>query len=330
MSTTKCLGAAAVALALTLAAGAEAAGGQAVRRAKAVEIARVANAADEAVLARPLALAFAAGRLFVADAQDCAIKVFSEDGRFLKAFGRKGNGPGELSFPSGVSAAGDVVVVADKLNFRIQIFSGEGSVRGGFKLPFAPDRVLALGAERFLVTGNPTGRRAGERLLHIYDAAGRVIWEGLAARTSSNPTLDTFQNMVLACPAEGGDFYVVFRSGERAISRFTSAGELRETLNVDERLAFKPLNISVGGSVIRLLGFCWAAAWDKGLLYLSAPEPVGGLDLGPGRTLSVIDGRGRLQAVVDLACTVHRFVVAGSRVFAIDDEGELRIFEIVR
>jgi hypothetical protein len=57
---------------------------------------------------------------------------------------------------------------------------------------------------------------------------------------------------------------------------------------------------------------------------------VGGLDLGPGRTLSVIDGRGRLQAVVDLACTVHRFVVAGSRVFAIDDEGELRIFEIVR
>ncbi|MCK7476305.1 MAG: 6-bladed beta-propeller [Candidatus Moduliflexus flocculans] len=88
--------------------------------------------ADEAVLGRPAALTLAADRIYIADSQDCAIKVFSRDGKFVRAFGRKGRGPGEFSFPSGVAAAGDRVYVADKLNRRIQIFDHEGGLRGGF------------------------------------------------------------------------------------------------------------------------------------------------------------------------------------------------------
>ena len=304
--------------------------GRSVPSRNAVEVPAVANDADEAALGRPLALAVDAGRLYIADAMDCAIKVFTKEGRFLRSVGRKGAGPGELSFPSGVAAIGNSIVVADKLNFRIQTFDGEGTVRGAFKVPFAPDRVFALGEERLLVTANPTGRRSGERLLHIYDTAGRLVWEGLAARASSDPIADTFRNMILVCPAERGEFWVVYRSGERTIHRFSASGGLLAKIDVDARYAFISVNLAAGRGALRLDGFCWAAASDGEFLYLSAPGSVGGKDLGPGRALSVIDGQGRLRARIELPCAVQRFLVDDGRMFAVDDEGSLRIFEVGR
>lgn len=322
--------AAVIALVAVVTTGAAAVDGQAPGRRKAVEVAATVNEEDAAVLGRPLALAFDAGRLYVADALDCAIKIFSQEGRFLGSFGRKGRGPGELSFPSGVSASGKTIVVADKLNFRIQIFDRRGRELGGFKVPFAPDRVFALDAERLLVTANPTGRRKGERLLHIYATSGRVVWEGLEARISSDPVFDTFRNMILVCLGEAGDFHVIFRSGERTIHHFSASGALLGKTQVDERHAFKILDIPSGRGVMKLVGFCWGAARDRGLFYLLGPEAVAGPDLGPGREVSVIDGQGRLQATVELPCAVHRFVVEEGRMFAIDDEGVLRIFEVGR
>ena len=308
----------------------QAGAGRSVPSRNAVEVQAVANDEDEAALGRPLALAVDADRLYIADAMDCAVKIFTKDGRFLSSVGRKGAGPGELSFPSGVATAGSSIVVADKLNFRIQTFDGDGTVRGAFKVPFAPDRVFALGEERLLVTANPTGRRSGERLLHIYDPAGRLVWEGLDAHASSDPIADTFRNMILVCPGEQGEFWVVHRSGERTIRRFSASGGLLAEIDVDARYASVSIDLAAGRGALRLDGFCWAAASDGELLYLSAPESVAGKDLGPGRTLSVIDGQGRLQARIELPCAIHRFLVDDGRVFAVDDEGSLRIFEVGR
>ncbi len=320
------------AVTLTLGAAAGPAGTEqaAVARLKAVEIPRPSDEADEAVLGRPLALALDENDLFVADAQDCAVKVFSRQGRFLRAFGRKGKGPGELSFPSGVAVAGRTVIVADKLNSRIQAFDREGRPAGEFPTPFLPDRVYALADDVILVTGNPGGKRNGEPLLHIFDTAGRQRWEGLAASSSGDPVYDAFRNMILVCPAGGGEFQVVHRSGDRTALRFASTGALLGRIAVDGRHRSRPLDLPFKGRKKRLLGFCWAAAFDRGLLYLSAPAPVDGKDLGPGREISVIDGKGRLRAVIDLGRAVHRFIVEGDRIFAVDDGGELRIFEVVR
>jgi hypothetical protein len=304
--------------------------GRSVPSHNAVEVPAVANDADEAVLGRPIALAVDADLLYIADAMDCAVKIFTKDGRFLRSVGRKGAGPGELSFPSGVAATGSSIVVADKLNFRIQTFDREGTVRGAFKVPFAPDRVFALGDERLLVTANPTGRRSGERLLHIYDAAGRIVWEGFDARASSDPIADTFRNMILVCPGARGEFRVVHRSGDRTVHTFSASGALLSKTDVDSRYASISVDLPAGKGTLRLDGFCWAAASDGELLYLSAPESVAGKDLGPGRALSVIDGQGRLRARIELPCAVHRFLVDDGRVFAVDDEGALRIFEVGR
>jgi hypothetical protein len=306
------------------------ASGPEVERWRAVEVAAAANDADEALLGRPLGLACDGGLLYVCDAQDCAVKVFAADGRFLRTVGRKGAGPGDLNFPSGVSVRGGLIYVADKSNSRVQVFDKEGRARGGFALPFRPDRVLALSDATLLVTSNPTGRGAAEKLLHLYDETGRLRWEGLEAFASSDRIYDAFRNMIVVCAGADGDFYVVFRSGRRDVLHFAASGALAETIPVDERHAFLPLDLPFAGPNKRLLGFCWAADRDGGFLYISAPEPVDGRDLGPGRRLSVIEGSGRIAATVDLPCPVHRFAVEGRRVYAVDEDGGLRIFEVVR
>ncbi len=297
---------------------------------KAIEVALPANDADEACLGRPISLALDADHLYIVDAQDCAVKVFSKDGGFLKAVGRKGRGPGELSFPSGGDVCGDRLYIADKFNFRVQAFDRAGEPRGGFPVPFAPDKAWALTGETLLVTSDPTGRTAAEKMLHIYDVGGRLRWEGLEARASSDPVYDAFRNMILVCPGGGGDFFVLFRSGERNILHFAASGAFVGKIPVDERHAFQPMDLPFRGPNKRLLGFCWAAAWDRGFFYISAPAPVEGKDLGPGRLLSVLDREGRLTASIELPCPVHRFVVEGRRIYAIDDDGGLRIFEVAR
>ncbi|HSA96666.1 MAG TPA: 6-bladed beta-propeller [Acidobacteriota bacterium] len=304
---------------------------EAVPRLDAVEFARPGNEADEAVLGRPLALALDGDSLFVADAQDSAVKVFSRDGRFVRAFGGKGQGPGELAFPSGVAVAGDGIVVADKFNSRIQTFDRSGRPRSAFPTRFLPDRVYALTPDALLVTSNPTGRRKGEPLLHVFDASGLLRWEGLEARSTGDPAYDAFLNMILIAPAGGGEFYVIHRSGERTVLRFAATGALLGRITVDGRHLSRPLELPVKRGKKRLMGFCWAAASDRGLLYLAAPAPIdGGKDLGPGREISAIDNSGKLQAVITLGRAVHRFIVDGNRVYGIDEDGELRLFEVAR
>ncbi len=305
----------------------------AVRSLKAVETTATpaADRPDEAVLARPVALAYDDGTVFVADAQDCAIKVFTKDGGFVRSFGRKGPGPGEFSFPSGVCVSGGRIFVADKFNFRVHVLDAEGRPAGGggFRTGFAPDKIHAIGEGKVLVTSNPSGRPVRESMLHLFDETGTLLWEGLESRAFGDPVYDSFRNMFLVCPDGPDGFYIVFRSEERAVLHFDSGGQALGRVPVDDRYVFKPVDLPFKGPRKTLLGFCWAAASDAGRLYLLEPEAVEGRDLGPGRRLSIIGRDGRLEAVIDLPRRVHRFAVDGRRIYALDEEGELGIFEVV-
>jgi hypothetical protein len=69
------------------------------------------------------------GCLYALDGKDCAIKVFDPDGRFLRAIGKQGQGPGELSFPSRIILTPqDDVVVLDGGNRRLSFFKKDGTL----------------------------------------------------------------------------------------------------------------------------------------------------------------------------------------------------------
>jgi DNA-binding beta-propeller fold protein YncE len=73
------------------------------------------------------------GDIFVADGHggdtNARIVKFSRDGKFIKAWGKKGSGQGEFDTPHGLAmdSAGRLFV-ADRVNSRIQIFDQDGKL----------------------------------------------------------------------------------------------------------------------------------------------------------------------------------------------------------
>jgi len=69
-----------------------------------------------------------AGTIYVLDMGDCQIKVFSKNGDFLRAIGRKGQGPGEMQLPSAMELAGNErLVVYDMQKSYLSFFSFTGN-----------------------------------------------------------------------------------------------------------------------------------------------------------------------------------------------------------
>ena len=85
------------------------------------------------------------GNIYVLDYSKHQVLVFSEDGQYLRHFGQKGQGEGELSGPRGMCVSGDYVYVTEYSNNRVSVFhtSGEfvrsfgkkGSGRGELNSP---------------------------------------------------------------------------------------------------------------------------------------------------------------------------------------------------
>ncbi len=70
------------------------------------------------------------GDLFISDGYaNSSIHHFSPDGKLIKSWGRPGDGPGEFSLPHAICFVGDDrVLVADRENFRLQLFTLAGEL----------------------------------------------------------------------------------------------------------------------------------------------------------------------------------------------------------
>jgi DNA-binding beta-propeller fold protein YncE len=77
---------------------------------------------------RPTALAIApSGELYVTDGYGNArVHRFAPDGELIASWGEPGTGPSEFNLPHAVLVVGDLVMVADRENDRIQLFTLEG------------------------------------------------------------------------------------------------------------------------------------------------------------------------------------------------------------
>lgn len=81
-------------------------------------------------LVRPSGLALHGGNLYVADSQLHAVLIYDLSGRFIRRFGIRGEGPGELNFPThlAVNSAGEVFVT-DSMNSRVAVFTPGGEFK---------------------------------------------------------------------------------------------------------------------------------------------------------------------------------------------------------
>ncbi|MBE0476947.1 MAG: hypothetical protein IBX62_07625 [Coriobacteriia bacterium] len=81
-----------------------------------------ADEAEEGLLGLPRGLTVDdEGRLLVADAFDFQLVLIGERGRTIERFGERGTAPGQLNFLNDVDVDGDLLLVADKENDRVQL-----------------------------------------------------------------------------------------------------------------------------------------------------------------------------------------------------------------
>jgi len=72
--------------------------------------------------------------IFVTDKNANNIKVFSKEGKFLKLIGQKGQGPGDLLWPSYLCYNGKSIIVWENGNKRFSLFSDSGDFKKIVKL----------------------------------------------------------------------------------------------------------------------------------------------------------------------------------------------------
>ncbi|HWR35230.1 MAG TPA: SMP-30/gluconolactonase/LRE family protein [Clostridia bacterium] len=69
------------------------------------------------------------GNLFVSDTFNNRVQIFDADGKFIRTFGKAGDGPGYFARPKGIAIDGDGHVwVADGVQDRVQVFTQEGQL----------------------------------------------------------------------------------------------------------------------------------------------------------------------------------------------------------
>jgi tripartite motif-containing protein 71 len=69
----------------------------------------------------------ATGNIIVADRDSHRVQVLHADGSFVRSFGSRGGGQGQLSSPEGVAVDEEGHVVADTRNHRVQVWRADGS-----------------------------------------------------------------------------------------------------------------------------------------------------------------------------------------------------------
>jgi DNA-binding beta-propeller fold protein YncE len=142
------------------------------------------------------------GDLYVADGYgNSRVHQFSPDGRLIRSWGEPGTGPGQFKIPHGICVLPDGrVLVADRENDRIQVFTPEGAfvtewpVQRPTHLVLGPDSLLYV-AELWWKKGlkTPKGEEiASDRYgrVSMLDTDGRVLgrYGGGAPNTPGNFT----------------------------------------------------------------------------------------------------------------------------------------------
>ena len=85
---------------------------------------------DAPLFNQPTDVAFdSSGNIFVTDGYgNSRVVKFDKNGKFIKTWGRKGNGPGEFNLPHSIAFdSKDLMYVADRENNRIKIFDADGN-----------------------------------------------------------------------------------------------------------------------------------------------------------------------------------------------------------
>ena len=192
------------------------------------------------------------GRRYVLDGLNGRVVVFDRGGRYVRSFGRRGFGPGEMNKAVGIGidpkAGNDAqIYVADTGNARVLVFSPQGAFTRVFALdaptggrrPRPTDVLPSASGVRLYVVDN------GNHMVRIHLPQGDLI------RTfgSRGEAIDEFRYPSTIAESAAGPIYVVDVLGARVL-RFDGASARPSQVSgwgVGPGKLFRPKGVAVDG-----------------------------------------------------------------------------------
>jgi hypothetical protein len=179
------------------------------------------------------------GTAYVLDMKDNRVKVFDPRGKFVRAFGKKGQGPGELNQPVGlIITPENEVLVEDALNQRLAVFTLDGK----FLRHISTAKALGLsGIEmdgRGLIVARSMGLGdAGKMFMDVKtydkDLNPKIKLAAVEFQISSQSKLNPFSAMTLLYELDGqGHLYLGSQRGYE-IKVLSLEGKLIKTIGRD-------------------------------------------------------------------------------------------------
>jgi hypothetical protein len=148
------------------------------------------------------------GRILAVNAGSQELRFFSEDGRFLKAAGKKGSGPGEYQSPTLVpSSSYDTLLIHDRT--RVSFVTPEGEFARSWAATKPLSEPVGAFSNTLLVTKEQTvavGPSSPEGLME-----SKAIYELVDFVSGSRDTIAEVPGQVLFLANSGGNFGVTFR-----------------------------------------------------------------------------------------------------------------------
>ncbi len=198
----------------------------------------------EPPLAAPVAIDvdIARGRLYLLELQPPELRVYDlQDGRFIGAMGREGDGPGEFRFPVDLAVSSTGVAAVLSMGGRVAFWTADGRFAGEVRTGtgLATDLLAARGDTFYVKSDLFPPHDYAEIRVVVTDSAltkARFRDEGLAGLEEAGTASKNHSYAVSATP--NGDLLISPPGGDYVIYRIGPGGELRQTIR---RLQVPPL-----------------------------------------------------------------------------------------
>ena len=188
---------------------------------------------------RPLSVAEdKEGNIFVLDTNDCCVKKFYADGKYISRFGRFGQGPGEFEYPGSIDCRGQRLLVTSMPSIY-HLFDLNGQYIERFSLPryqgvgmkfMNSDHVVAYSM-------NFRGENNKEnKILKIYDLRGNILHEIGEPFLLDNTRYSWSANFLSIAVDRNDNIFITFLHQNR-IEKYSGSGKL--LMKIDRELPYE-------------------------------------------------------------------------------------------
>jgi len=115
------------------------------------------------------------GNYYVTDRKANAVFIFNSSGKYISKFGKRGQGPGDLSMPGMIKILGDVLIVNEPGNRRLQFFSFQGEPQKSIRLFKSCYDLAYLKDGRIVAAPMFVDETAERALIEVLSPEGKII-----------------------------------------------------------------------------------------------------------------------------------------------------------